>query len=359
MMKGKYFSIYWGICVVILAIITHPLINGDIRFIKDIYFVFFALISLLVFGLKGKMDILLPVFAFLTGNIYNEFFLYQFVCFIFGYLLLCQAKHFGLTDFFIESLFILSIIQSIWFMLNYINLDPQEWINNLFNVKGGKFFLQNGKWVNARDLKQLVVGSLGQHTLSGVLILVGIPQAIKRKWPLLFIAPGIILTNSTMVQLSALVMLIYYFSKSIKLVLSTIFLLSIIFILDFKIEYLSGQERLTAWKWGLNNFNILGNGLGYWSKHFPINITKERFLSAHNEFLELIFAFGLIALPVLYCYLRDAFRKQNNLIFKIILFGLLFNSLGNLTFHISPIAVIGILLLGALNKEVKNGFFIN
>lgn len=350
--KSRLFTHYLGICCLILAFVIHSQTNGDLRFGKDLMFISMVSLSVILFGLKRCFIVIPFLVSSFFIEIYSAHALYQLVMVIFGVILFSQVYSYGINEeIFGNYLLWLGIIQACWFIAHYFGHDPQDFINSIYGPHGKKYFIKNGIYVEAKNVKQFIVGSLAQHTLSGIYFILALPYAWLKKWPLIVIVPAVFLTNSTMVQSSVLISFLAIYFKNIKwlfipiTMMVSLFLVNLFFPLS---DYFSGQERIIAWKWAINNLEWFGNGLGHWADHFPM-ITKEVFKQAHSEPIEIIYAYGFIGI-ISIAILGSSFFSDK-VYLKASLIGLLFNSLGNFPFHLASIGMIGIILLAHLTKD--------
>ena len=343
----KRLTHFLGICCLILAFIWHPKTNGELRFGKDILFILLASVSFLSFGVKRSLPIALLILYSGQIDIYSGHALFQLAMVIFGLILFAQVYSIGIkSDIFENYLLALGIIQALWFIGNYFNFSPQHYIDMIIGPSGRQYVYSNGAWVLSTLVKQPVVGSLGQHTISAIYFILALPMAIKRIWPLAIIIPALFICNSTMVQLSCIICAISYYVKNTKILLLPLTMSISLFLVNLKYNYsewLSGQGRVPVWLWSIKNTKLFGNGLGHLSDSMP-SFGGEVFQQVHNEYLELVYVYGLIIVPML-CYVIFKVVNSKHSLLKCSLIGLLFNASGNFSFHISAIAIIGIILI--------------
>lgn len=327
------------------------------RLTKDIMFCMLIGMSVFSFGLKQNIiALILGCYSFLFIDVYAAHALHQVVMVSFGLLLFSQVYSHGINrDIFEKYLLWIGLAQAAWFIAHYFGIDPKDYISRILGPHGPDYVLQNHQWIEKSLVKQPIVGSLHQHTISGVYMIFSIPMAIKNKWPFLLLIPGIYLSNSTMVQISCLICALSYFVKNTKLLIAPITMMISLFLVNLKYnfaEWFSGQGRLVVWKWCIGEFKWIGNGLGYLSNHFPVTM-NEGFAQIHNEYLEFIYAYGLILIPILIYIILKIIKSEHSLL-KCSLIGLMVNCMGNFPFHISGLAMVGLILLAEVMRNDRS-----
>jgi O-antigen ligase len=114
-----------------------------------------------------------------------------------------------------------------------------------------------------------------------------------------------------------------------------------------KVGYFGDSGRFEVWEKALSMYgweSLTGRGLGHFSDFFIRQfglVHYNQFRHVHNEFLEVLFAFGLIGVAC-FSYLLLQVKKSTSL-FCCCLVSILANCFFNFYFHISVLALIGII----------------
>lgn len=101
--------------------------------------------------------------------------------------------------------------------------------------------------------------------------------------------------------------------------------------------------RFVSWQAFLShpNLSLLGHGFGAVPDYFANSIwwDGKRYLQMHNELLESLAMFGVFGVI---CFLILVYRclKPSDHVLNAVMLTLLFNSLGNFTFHIAPLFIV-------------------
>jgi len=352
--------------------------NVDPRFSKDFFFSFAAILAVVLFGIKKKPDVKTTIFAayFLIICYVNQYhqasitISYQMSMITAGILVVFQAAQITKYNIILNGISLVCIIQALCFIAQKFGYSPNALIFDVLGVSYKQITKVNGV-VTAQPV-QLIVGSLGQQTLSGALIAISLPSLFRKGWyyfiPLSVI--GIYLSTSSMSLATAVFITgAYVFRNYFKYYLiAMVGLVAALIPLMQKDTFIYNGERFKIWvealKW-LDGINIMfGKGLGYFHDFFSrTHTSNEIFRQAHNEFIDLYIIGGAFALCVFGCYLysvgRDFRRDTTKTPFYLIFFASLFNSLGSFPYHISATALVGLLSLGIIIKQEKeNGIFI-
>ena len=340
--------------------------NIDVRISQQYYF-FFAASSLFFLSRKGFRNI---IFFYLSGilfftnftfSLYIPFF--QWALITMGMILISVLIEKEIDKkLIINILSLICILQSIWIIFEYYNIDLSDYIMNYFSNYPVKKMQRTPNGLIPFDGNLRIAGSLGQQTHSGVLLIFLI-TLFRKKWFIFLPLPiiAIIITESANVLVSALVvMFIYIFmvcNRKIVSFFSMFFLTTCLLINYFKSEFFYSGFRYIAWerilKWAGHTF--FGKGPSFLYLHPTVeNAAGQLFRHAHNEIIDSYILWGYSGLICLVILLVHFFIKseKDKYLFPIFL-GLLFNSLFNLTFHISTLALIAIIIYSILTGEKK------
>ena len=220
------------------------------------------------------------------------------------------------------------------------------------------------------------VGALGQESLSAALIAVLSPSLLyksSKKWLLVpFIA--LLLLNTTFGILSFLGGILFYlgYKRLYPCVLYTVIGLCFVFLFLIGInldgvEFFNDKGRFDLWLEVLRNFKewdlssqLFGRGLGYVWHNFThvTDIDNKPFRYFHNEYLELLYAFGSVGVFLvgwmMKPLLKVKFDEQSAILLSII-FAIIINSAGNFTLHIAPIGLIFLIVYSCLITKTLEG----
>ncbi len=206
--------------------------------------------------------------------------------------------------------------------------------------------------------ERLPVGFLGQHTIFGAWIapLAWFWFGKKRRLLFVFCTAGAFATGSAFTALSWLCGLIAYliWNKPWRawLALPTL-ILAAIFGATSKLEFFNDQLRYQVWRRALSASLYrpwFGYGMDSFRREFPYlqGVDTVPWMQAHNEYLELLFDAGLVGIVlafIAFCGLwlsrKNWWRQDYALPWFLILIALMANGIGNLTFHIAPMALLG------------------
>jgi hypothetical protein len=318
-------------------------------------------ISVLLFGFHRKIPlrIKLPLvfLSFLSWFNHNSFYesaaIEQTVAFNAGILLTAQliSQSDKLKPNVIYLfLRLMAAIESIFFILNDFGINPYNPHQTLY--------------------KMYPVGSLGQQTLSGALLAVAAPACLtKKSWPLLIpIAYAMYLSGSAMTWCACVFGCSYViFRPKLKtLVILGAALVSFSYLGLGAFQFFSPHGRFAVWRWCVHEYCsmwnlrdiLFGRGLGWLYNHLNVFMEDLKFTYAHNEFIELFWAVGLVGAFLFFLLvlpLRHIKPDKHLYVMLGILISVAANSVGNFTLHVSSIAQIAIMayafIIGRIHFE--------
>lgn len=337
---------------------------STLRMSKEI-FLFFALMLFVFFyekvneiDFKIKLSLItLICFSFIHTQIFaSSVWWRQFQFFasgiVFLYILLTARIDFNIIK---KSLMILCLIESFWTILSIFNIE-------FYNVVFSLFF---EKVVQIRD-GFYNMGSLGNPNLSGALISITAPLFFSRKhWVgLIPIVVALVAGGSIMPLITFIAGFCYFIWLNLNLnkyVPYLLFLIAGLFFImvGFPEGYLSDNSRLEAWKKTilfLDNF-IFGKGLGHFSAFFSRSfvINGEYFRNTHNEYLQVLYNFGLVGFSIFSYLFVSLLRRKEEILISCCIFAIAVNCYGNFLFHISLTAFVALTIfaIGYRSKEIN------
>lgn len=349
-MRAIDFTNFWGWVVVTLPLLWR-VGNAGQRFAKDYWLAFFFFVSIVLFGL-GKVDkkfsyaaLSIASLAFINQHDFGNFFVInQFAFLCIGILLFFQSINNKINiDEFKKYLRISCLIQSVLVFGDYFGLSVYSeaimWATNAKQV-----ILQN----QPEFIR--IIGSMGHSNVVGSFIALT-SVSFFGSWFLIIPIFALIATQSTMSIGTFLFCAAVYVldKKRIKFLLCVLPLVFTVIAIHFK-DVFSG--RLDVWKnsFSLINNWVFGNGLGYVAPFYNQKFNPhQNYLQLHNEYLEVLLAFGFVGIAFLVLIFSQVSLKSNKMMLAIFL-GTLVNSIGHFTYHISSTALIGILSLSCCLK---------
>jgi len=217
------------------------------------------------------------------------------------------------------------------------------------------------------------VGAFSHPNLTGAYIAMCLPVFFRRAFlPYILLPIGaILLLKSALPILTAVVGTIIYISCTYKLdlkrtmasVVSAICSLTILCHWPMTQKYFvwfKNNGRFPVWEdtisWMTGLDVLIGRGLGYFYDQFPRTFTRhgQAFQQAHNEFLEIYIAFGLIGVVLFLYTLRPVFKHKDPVLIAGILASLI-NMVGHFTLHVAGTALVAIIYYSQLFKEKEHG----
>lgn len=348
------FSHFWGVGLVLTSLFVSTKYNGDLRNLRDFFYLMWIFLSLSIFGLKNRGLYVIPfliLLSFFTAYNFNSpGFNYQFLMLSGSLLLLMQFEYKKLDPYIIKKyLIFLGVISGLWAVLNYYDIEPYHYVLNGF-VR-----------VPSRSMLAYISGPLLNNTISAPLCAIGL-IFLNRKTILLAIPmiAGLYLYSSTMAIIMAALGIIYRVCslKKLKPDLVALFVIGVLGLLYWQfqdIEFLSGQERNKVWTDTLK----LGSfkGLGYFHDNFRHLFKHDQiFIQEHNEYLSLWVAFGVPGVIIFLLFLSNILKESYH-DFKAAFVAMLFLATGSFPFHISSLALISIMLYTITKQGVNYGIF--
>ena len=358
MLGFNNFSFSMGILLVVSSFFFKTESYLDVRIAQEYYFVFF--VSNLFF--LSRKDPRKYIFLFLTAipfftlKSFNQPMMYfQWLMIILGFMLIIICIESDIDrNLLINVLSIICILQSIWMTLEYFQVDIGDYLMRLFTerpvIKMKKTI--NGLVPYKGPVK--VLGSLGQQTLSGVIPATLFITLFRKYWFTLIPLPifavyasGSANCFASMIVVISIYLLLKYKTKILGyLITSTLITTGLIY--HFKRDFFYAGERFRAWKEILESIGhtFLGKGPGYLYLYSRVvNNSNQVFKQAHNEFIDAYVIWGYAGLICILILAIHFFMKaeKHKLLYPI-MFGLVFNSFFNLTFHLSSLSLIAILI---------------
>jgi len=194
------------------------------------------------------------------------------------------------------------------------------------------------------------------------LILVGL-VVLKLYWWIPVTIPGLILVQSraAFIALGAgLLIAVWRYNRYLALSLVILVALFGSYFYWGRFSLVSFQERLDMWADTINGFKFFGNGVGsyealfpYYATHVNTEIARPRY--AHNDFLQIVFEFGIASLLFL-MVLFNAFKSNKPE--KSILLTVCIISLFTYPLHIPTPAFIAFLVAGYLTANTSSNWSI-
>ena len=353
------FNYILGLGLFLVPLILRLTPNAStVRMSKDIFYYFIVCLLVLFYekqkevGLKTKLILSYFLFHcyFFTNAFAEIYFWTQFqmvsISVVFFYLLISSKIN---KNLIFNIISIAGLIQALWCICNFFGIEPYYEIFNLFGKKLLFERYQAGQGI----------GALGNTMLSGAFIALCAPSLFRPKWA--YIVPiyllGIITTNSLMSLATLVGIILYYFySKYVQLKFLPYFGLIIvcscfIFFGFPEYGYFTDNDRLKLWTVSLNNIHnwFIGNGLGNFPNEIPniilMDANQSKPMHAHSEYVESIYAFGVIGIAPIVYFFYQSIKKTNNIILLSAIFGIAINCFGNFTFHIAPLAMLSLTYL--------------
>jgi len=239
----------------------------------------------------------------------------------------------------------------------------------LWQIRTGTIpFIEYKWWALANGYNYLPTAYLGQHTLLGPFLVVGMACCLFLGRPALAAINGIVILqcDSSFTYLSMGVVLFiwiaYRFSPYISVSLGA---LAAAYMLIAPGGYMTDHGRIPAWKQTYKQIEqapALGYGGGSFRHLFEQPPAHQAmhgtYKQAHNEFLQVTFEYGVVGLLVLLymimCFYGKAIlmgAESEYICMAAIVTALLVNSIGNFPFHIVPTGIAGLWAFYYVTKE--------
>ena len=407
---NKLFALYWGVCLFILPLYIRVGMMVPPRLTKDQLFGVLVGLSFVIFGFNPKKiekkTILFCTFILSYAYIVLEEFgnaagNNQFIMFSCGVLLFLQCKdklqpkHFHII---FKSLAIAGAMQSILVLASYLNLDLYAGAVKL--ITGSKTYARSGNLPSNKVFE--AAGSMLNRNDSGALMALSMGASFFYKPILLvLIIPGLIATKSVMPILSVIAASIFilsnrYLSKNLKKIAFLLASIGSVAVVNASLDsnsFFYNNKRFDQWanipefvardkvKYKIANYGnkgrvyfpviegpnktplinkvtntIFGRGLGYFYNHYSrFYPTSPKFRQAHNEYIEMFVSFGVFGSLLIISYILSfkGHIMAGNLAALYTFLIMALESFGHFVFHLSPLALIGIISMSMLFREKK------
>jgi len=238
----------------------------------------------------------------------------------------------------------------------------------LFQVVDGlqQWFGYDVLWHGLKEIKPIpaIFGTTGNSNYYGVLLAMIAPLAPW--WSVPFFLLGIVLSHSILAMLAVSIGLLWRVRDQPKLLgfgVSAAFLGAVLVMVLKGSTPLSGfQHRLAVWRLAMDNLNlfgwVIGAGPGNWQLHVPGLQLKqgvypnEVFLQGHNEWLQLVYENGIIALALLCGWLWSARRALTGPYGGAVL-AILVTSVGMFGFRLAMTGCVALVILGLATADPR------
>ena len=346
-------SIYWGIAIFVLAfwVRAEP---GDSRYFKTIMFFYAAFGSM--FLPKTRESIYISVF---TGIAFIWIFLFPMahtgvawksIVVLASVLLfskLYTSKDSFDVDILKDLLALACIGQAIWIFINYLGFDPAGWFGIMRRMAGGDSISR----INMR-----VAGSLDNIMVSANFLALTFPFLIRRDWvlfiPCVLVVVVISESATGILGIGISIAAYLFYSKEYRALATYLILGAVAAFVLYDPRFMSPGSRTQVWveslgiwfKSGLSS-QLFGFGPGIF-KHFIRKLlsTKEVFSHPHNEYISILFQFGIVGLGIFLGGIWKALRGKDPH-FQSALCVLLLTMMSAFPLHIASTGVISILIL--------------
>ena len=348
-----------GVGLLLTPFITRFSEQYDVRMGKNSFL--FMLIPLILFcsselRQNKKTALLLGILAFnsffFTYNYISLRYFIQHTFFITGIMLFYVLSTSQLNiKTILKYIRTLGAIQTILVSFNYFGID--------LYYKTLALFYSSEYTMNPKS-KGLILGSLGNSNTVGALIALTTPAFLGTR---LFFVPiiGALISSSSMAVLTVLgCFLYYYYNKRFNKFLPWLALIltgTAFGLLGFPTGYFSSTHRLRVWNISIDLLQgvefLTGRGLGAFAeamKNYKIPFIYQHI---HNEYLEVLHAFGLVGCLIIGLLVFDSIKRTKNNIILSGMFATAINSYGNFTFHISATAFLGLIYFAIATKDDK------
>jgi len=377
---------YWGVGLLTSLFYLRMSDVSDLRLIKIGLFLGFSFLSFIIFGFKErthKTNAIVPTFAVISflsfvnqHNYYSLAVITQFICLNVAFLL-CMQMLGELRDCFkkeviLNFIAVSCVLQALWFILNNKGIDPYLYILQMQGYQFQKILVGSGKLLTPSSVDYAnVVGSLGQQTLSGAYLAASTPALFRKKWnyTLPIILYALYLSGSAMTWIAfCFCSLSYLFLKGHISKRILIWSMPVFLVLSYTLwdhlGFFDDQRRFMVWsktmEWMSGPSIIWGKGLGYFFDNFNTFMPlSPKWVYAHNEYIDLYVAFGLIGLfyfSAVMSYI--AYIAKHEPIFSSIMVAILINAAGNFPLHVPAISLLFIISFSAVlnyNKQIDIG----
>jgi hypothetical protein len=365
MFKKNCIAIYWGVCLIALPFFILPITNShNLELSRDIFLLAATVIGLMLFGIASK-NLILPaaIIAYSFLNLWHyesDASLYQIIFLCVGLLVHCQLKDRRVNrDIIIKSIMIAGSLQALWVLLEVNEIEPYQLLTGLKQFKW-----IDGKWTELVGTK--TNGSYANTNPTAAMIAICAPAMLQ--WPLLILmAAGALYFLGSANGIATFLAGIFFYFAATKLSkkLNIMALFSAILTPILAVPFLprsgdfGASGRWEAWRAGIKAMSlgdwVNGKGIGWISSQFP-EIYKLRggvyFDKIHNEYLECLISLGVIGLILFIALFKNTFNRiADRPTLYAIFAASLVNSTLMFTYHISGIALIGIIAFTLLSNR--------
>ena len=235
------------------------------------------------------------------------------------------------------SLAFICLAQCLWLWVEHLGINPfMQYLSAVTSVKA----------VILKPDSYTVNGSLGHINHSAALIAATIPFINKKFWIIPVITLGIFGSALPIFcgLLAMAIVLAHKFGR-VKYVIFAVALAASVSVL-FDASIIGTNERLKVWRFfqSWTDISLFGQGFGIIPSRFAqvaqSALGGERFLSLHNELLEIYAIFGIIGVICAGYLLKSMFLKPKYPEVHACALVILVNALGNFSFHVAPIFII-------------------
>ena len=347
------FKWYWAFAILFIPLIH--LDNGqDSRIYKDLFFIFYGLLSILIFGWRKNIITSLFGIYFIFHAVTNISVLssqsapFQVASLMVGLCLIAQLAHNwdnSTSKALANAFSIAAILQAIYIIFQKIGYEPMLWVYSIRNLRG------------YGD----VAGSLCNSMATGAYLGPISIFLLRPKWVYAFpiVLISLVFLNSSMGYLSIVAASIYLLCEKVlkwdklcMLFLSVFSVYAFIYLFIFNNDLFYSSRRYDAWIEIINNigFSLNGKGLGYMGDELWKHIKSiEKLKHAHNEFIQAYVSFGAIGVMMILATIFSLLKNHSKEpYFSACLVGYLASSFGSFTVFISSSSIGIIICLGAL-----------
>lgn len=354
-----------GVVLIVLPLFLRlGKVKVDSRFARDMLFCEIAFIFCLLFyrGLKevknsyiffGSICLLVTHSFIIQWNVLSFAVINQWLCvccFSLVFLTLLGNAHRINTKLIFRLLVIVGIIQSLWCIVEYCNVDLYKILINTFSDRNFvRVYLDNS--TVAHEIKTINVrGAMGNTNITASLIAIVFPLSffIKNKLfkysSIIIMLVGIILCKSLMGGGTAFFGFLLFLSYNKNFKILTLILMGALLAASSLTS--SNLQTMSNGRWevwlksfeyfrNLDMFNLLfGQGVGFFSDHFGA-MNGAVFKQVHNEFIESIYAFGLLGTLAIMGLITKVIITSKNTLASMLVLSTCVNAIGNFPFHIS------------------------
>ena len=330
--------------------------------------VLFALFFIKSIWLKGFLVwmVVRTAIAFIGKNFGGDFYITLntiFIFLIFYQLLMNEAEPLHLLN----AICIITLLHLLWMAMQYFGLWVFVVPKGGLSVSSNQIFLK--EWpihILITQGKHTITGLMGNPNITSALLALGLPAFFRRGWfwfiPLIWI--GLVIAHSLGGTIPAMLAMLWLaWNKSGKYkywIFPACLLLFMGYIVKTEVIKNIGSSRFPMW-WAVTRDLIPKHWIiGWVVGEFEVRFMGQRWNEFHNEYLELWFEQGIIALGLIMGFIISTvvgfWRTVNkSWISRIALIGVatvLLNSGVNFLFHVTP-GIVGIVWFVILRKSLQ------